>query len=202
MANSETSSGSLRLQKYVLIMVSLEMEDGVKEKRWGGPVPKMPPHWAISGTLLWGTAPAAFAPGPQWGVFSPTVVPIFTWATGPKWALAEAGFESGVGGELIIHYLSLQGISQLSNMDPPRKIPAGYYDCGDGFYNPKTRVVRDYKNHFLRNAGMLILTPCGTCSLFSHPHAGLCIHVHWMRKKILPIKDKHWSSECFTNWKS
>ncbi|KAK1334194.1 hypothetical protein QTO34_005194 [Cnephaeus nilssonii] len=71
----------------------------------------------------------------------------------------------------ICHGLKPTGISQLSNMDPPRKIPAGYYDCGDGFYNPKTRVVRDYKNHFLRNAGMFILTPCGTCSLFSHPHA-------------------------------
>uniref|UniRef100_A0A8B9CWY7 MORN repeat-containing protein 5 n=1 Tax=Anser brachyrhynchus TaxID=132585 RepID=A0A8B9CWY7_9AVES len=45
------------------------------------------------------------------------------------------------------------GISQLTNLDPPRKIPAGCYDCGDGFYNPETRIVIDYKLRFLRNAG-------------------------------------------------
>ncbi|XP_074067751.1 MORN repeat-containing protein 5 isoform X2 [Macrotis lagotis] len=44
------------------------------------------------------------------------------------------------------------GISQLTNMDPPRKIPQGYYDCGDGFYDPEARVIRDYKKRFLRNA--------------------------------------------------
>lgn len=44
------------------------------------------------------------------------------------------------------------GISQLTNLDPPRKIPAGCYDCGDGFYNPETRIVIDYKLRFLRNA--------------------------------------------------
>ncbi|XP_012313320.2 MORN repeat-containing protein 5 isoform X1 [Aotus nancymaae] len=44
------------------------------------------------------------------------------------------------------------GMAQLTNMDPPRKIPKGWYDCGDGFYNPVTRVVKDYRNHFLRNA--------------------------------------------------
>ncbi|KFO24134.1 MORN repeat-containing protein 5 [Fukomys damarensis] len=43
-------------------------------------------------------------------------------------------------------------ICQLTNMDPPRKIPKGCYDCGDGFYNPVTRIIRDYKSHFLRNA--------------------------------------------------
>nr|KAF6433963.1 MORN repeat containing 5 [Molossus molossus] len=31
------------------------------------------------------------------------------------------------------HGLKPTGISQLTNMDPPRKIPFGYYDCGDGF---------------------------------------------------------------------
>uniref|UniRef100_A0A8C4K2G6 MORN repeat containing 5 n=1 Tax=Dromaius novaehollandiae TaxID=8790 RepID=A0A8C4K2G6_DRONO len=46
------------------------------------------------------------------------------------------------------------GISQLTNLDPPRKIPEGCYDCGDGFYNPQTRVIIDYKFRFLRNAGM------------------------------------------------
>ncbi|CAM5103590.1 unnamed protein product [Natator depressus] len=44
------------------------------------------------------------------------------------------------------------GISQLTNLDPPRTIPTGCYDCGDGFYNPNTRVVIDYKLRFLRNA--------------------------------------------------
>ncbi|XP_053138195.1 MORN repeat-containing protein 5 [Hemicordylus capensis] len=44
------------------------------------------------------------------------------------------------------------GISQLTNLDPPRAIPKGCYDCGDGFYNPKTRVVIDYEYRFLRNA--------------------------------------------------
>ncbi|XP_064379988.1 MORN repeat-containing protein 5 [Dromaius novaehollandiae] len=46
------------------------------------------------------------------------------------------------------------GISQLTNLDPPRKIPEGCYDCGDGFYNPQTRVIIDYKFRFLRNAGL------------------------------------------------
>ncbi|XP_069729667.1 MORN repeat-containing protein 5 isoform X1 [Phaenicophaeus curvirostris] len=44
------------------------------------------------------------------------------------------------------------GTSQLTNLDPPRKIPEGCYDCGDGFYNPETRVIVDYKLRFLRNA--------------------------------------------------
>lgn len=47
------------------------------------------------------------------------------------------------------------GISQLTNLDPPRKIPEGCYDCGDGFYNPETRVIVDYEFRFLRNAGMI-----------------------------------------------
>eukprot|EP00076_Gallus_gallus_P016110 XP_015135326.1 MORN repeat-containing protein 5 isoform X3 [Gallus gallus] len=46
----------------------------------------------------------------------------------------------------------LKGISQLTNLDPPRKIPEGCYDCGDGFYNPNTRTVTDYELRFLRNA--------------------------------------------------
>uniref|UniRef100_A0A8I6GL84 MORN repeat-containing protein 5 n=2 Tax=Rattus norvegicus TaxID=10116 RepID=A0A8I6GL84_RAT len=52
----------------------------------------------------------------------------------------------------ICYGLKPSGISQLTNMDPPRKIPPGYYDCGDGFYNPMTRVIKDYRNRFLRNA--------------------------------------------------
>ena len=45
------------------------------------------------------------------------------------------------------------GRSQLTNRVPPRDIPEGCYDCGDGFYDPKSRVVVDYNKKFLRNAG-------------------------------------------------
>eukprot|EP00069_Balaena_mysticetus_P004493 bmy_04589T0 len=41
----------------------------------------------------------------------------------------------------ICYGLKPAGISQLTNMDPPRKIPPGCYDCGDGFYNPTTRIT-------------------------------------------------------------
>ncbi|KAJ7986913.1 hypothetical protein DPEC_G00333320 [Dallia pectoralis] len=44
------------------------------------------------------------------------------------------------------------GVSQLTNLDPPRVIPDGCYDCGDGFYDPYTRVITDYEQHFLRTA--------------------------------------------------
>ncbi|XP_043914649.1 MORN repeat-containing protein 5 [Protopterus annectens] len=50
------------------------------------------------------------------------------------------------------HGLKPAGRSQLTDLDPPRKIPQGYYDCGDGFYDPKTRIVSDYNHKFLRNA--------------------------------------------------
>ncbi|XP_062930255.1 MORN repeat-containing protein 5 isoform X2 [Mobula hypostoma] len=52
----------------------------------------------------------------------------------------------------ICNGLKPAGRSQLTNRDPPRTIPAGCYDCGDGFYNPKTRVITDYNGEFLRNA--------------------------------------------------
>nr|XP_017528546.2 MORN repeat-containing protein 5 isoform X1 [Manis javanica] len=52
----------------------------------------------------------------------------------------------------ICYGLKPAGISQLTNIDPPRKVPNGHYDCGDGFYNPLTRVIMDYRNRFLRNA--------------------------------------------------
>ncbi|CAL1543526.1 unnamed protein product [Lymnaea stagnalis] len=44
------------------------------------------------------------------------------------------------------------GHESLVNNEPRHEIPQGYYDCGDGFYNPKTRVVVDYNLKFLRNA--------------------------------------------------
>ena len=48
------------------------------------------------------------------------------------------------------------GRSQLTNQVPPRAIPSNSYDCGDGFYNPETRIVCDYIGEFLRNAGKFI----------------------------------------------
>ncbi|CAL8321331.1 unnamed protein product [Lota lota] len=44
------------------------------------------------------------------------------------------------------------GESQLTDLDPPRVIPEGCYDCGDGFYDPSTRVVTTYTGRFLRRA--------------------------------------------------
>ncbi|KAF4082700.1 hypothetical protein AMELA_G00154530 [Ameiurus melas] len=44
------------------------------------------------------------------------------------------------------------GESQLTNGDPPPVIPDGCYDCGDGFYDPNSRVVTAYTGGFLRNA--------------------------------------------------
>ncbi len=38
---------------------------------------------------------------------------------------------------------------------PSKNIPNECYDCGDGFYNPETRIVNDYNGKFLRNAGKL-----------------------------------------------
>ena len=46
-----------------------------------------------------------------------------------------------------------QGRSQLTNNVPPKPIPSNSYDCGDGVYNPETRVINDYSGKFLRNAG-------------------------------------------------
>lgn len=57
---------------------------------------------------------------------------------------------------LLIHYIVLNllsGRSQLTDRIPPRDIPEGCYDTGDGFYNPSTRIIIDYNLKFLRNAG-------------------------------------------------
>nr|XP_041575546.1 MORN repeat-containing protein 5 isoform X2 [Taeniopygia guttata] len=51
------------------------------------------------------------------------------------------------------------GIAQLTNLDPPKIIPKGCYDFADGFYNPKTRVIVDYKRRFLKNAEIGLLAP-------------------------------------------
>ncbi|CAB1318119.1 unnamed protein product, partial [Coregonus sp. 'balchen'] len=45
-----------------------------------------------------------------------------------------------------------KGESQLTDLGSLRVIPDGCYDCGDGFYDPNTRVITNYEHHFLRNA--------------------------------------------------
>ncbi|XP_053733944.1 MORN repeat-containing protein 5 isoform X4 [Synchiropus splendidus] len=52
------------------------------------------------------------------------------------------------------------GKSQLTDLHPPRVIPDGCYDCGDGFYDPLTRVITSYSGGFLRNAGKNPLFIC------------------------------------------
>ncbi|CAL9683760.1 unnamed protein product [Knipowitschia caucasica] len=51
------------------------------------------------------------------------------------------------------HRLRPAGESQLTDHHPPRIIPDACYDCGNGFYNPSTRVVTSYEGRFLRNTG-------------------------------------------------
>ncbi|XP_034752648.1 MORN repeat-containing protein 5 isoform X1 [Etheostoma cragini] len=48
------------------------------------------------------------------------------------------------------------GESQLTDLHPPRLIPDGCYDCGDGFYDPNSRVVTSHTGRFLRNAGTFV----------------------------------------------
>jgi hypothetical protein len=52
----------------------------------------------------------------------------------------------------ICNGLKPAGRSQLTN-NPPNKIPENTYDCGDGYYDPGTRIVTGYSGKFLRNAG-------------------------------------------------
>lgn len=49
------------------------------------------------------------------------------------------------------------GRSQLKDNEPPQSIPEHCYDVGDGIYDPKTRIVTDYHDDFLRNAGQFDL---------------------------------------------
>ena len=63
-------------------------------------------------------------------------------------------------------------------MDPPRKIPLGYYDCGDGFYNPVTRVIKDYRNRFLRNAGRCGANSSDTLYLSLQEWLHKSVHMH------------------------
>ena len=52
---------------------------------------------------------------------------------------------------LPVYYI---GRTQMTDRIPPPTIPLGWYDCGDGIYNPEKRVVYTYNNAFLRNADM------------------------------------------------
>ncbi|KAK6315628.1 hypothetical protein J4Q44_G00131520 [Coregonus suidteri] len=51
------------------------------------------------------------------------------------------------------------GESQLTDLGSLRVIPDGCYDCGDGFYDPNTRVITNYEHHFLRNAAKVASPP-------------------------------------------
>ncbi len=52
----------------------------------------------------------------------------------------------------ICHGIKPAGRTQLTDAKDPAEIPLGWYNCGDGLYNPKNRVVYTYDNRFLRNA--------------------------------------------------
>ncbi|TGZ58188.1 hypothetical protein CRM22_009695 [Opisthorchis felineus] len=51
----------------------------------------------------------------------------------------------------ICNGLKPAGRSQLVNNEPPRQIPEGCYDTGDGFYDPIKRIVVSHEGKFLRN---------------------------------------------------
>ena len=40
----------------------------------------------------------------------------------------------------------------MTDLDPPRAVPEGLYDAGDGFYDAEKKIVFDYEMKFLRNA--------------------------------------------------
>jgi hypothetical protein len=60
----------------------------------------------------------------------------------------------------ICNGLKPAGRSQLTNNVPPREVPSNCYDCGDGFYNPESRIVNNYQGKFLRNAGKCLNSFC------------------------------------------
>ena len=55
------------------------------------------------------------------------------------------------------------GRTQLVDKEPHKDIPFGWYDVGDGLYNPDSRVVYTYTNKFLRNAGAYVHTYVHMC---------------------------------------
>ncbi|KAM9841692.1 MORN repeat-containing protein 5 [Aulostomus maculatus] len=79
----------------------------------------------------------------------------FTFADGLQFEETDWGYCNGVNRLFyseICNGLRPAGESQLTNLHPPRVIPDGCFDCGDGFYDPTTRVVTSYTGRFLRNA--------------------------------------------------
>ena len=42
--------------------------------------------------------------------------------------------------------LSPEGLPNQTADLPTREIPYGYYDTGDGFYDPKTKVIYKYED--------------------------------------------------------
>lgn len=77
---------------------------------------------------------------------------------------------------------AVSGESQLTDRHPPLVIPAGCYDCGDGFYDPITRVVTTYDGDFLRNAGK-VKSPKVTRSW----HEPICLWTFEMMQHLIPI---------------
>ncbi|XP_026319118.1 MORN repeat-containing protein 5-like [Hyposmocoma kahamanoa] len=45
-----------------------------------------------------------------------------------------------------VHKLQPAGMTFLSADGPPREIPEGFYDCSDGFFDPKSNTVYDYND--------------------------------------------------------
>ena len=55
---------------------------------------------------------------------------------------------------LLLKVCMYLGCTQARNSDEESMIPLGWYDTGDGYYNPENHVIYTYKdNQFLRNAG-------------------------------------------------
>ncbi|CAI8022827.1 MORN repeat-containing protein 5 [Geodia barretti] len=52
----------------------------------------------------------------------------------------------------ICHGIKPAGRTQLTDRRPEVEIPLGWYDCGDGLYNPQNRMVYSHNMTFLRNA--------------------------------------------------
>ncbi|XP_062870449.1 MORN repeat-containing protein 5 isoform X2 [Trichomycterus rosablanca] len=79
----------------------------------------------------------------------------FTFADGLKYEETDWDYCNGFDRRFYserCHGLKPAGESQLTNKDPAPVIPDDCCDCGDGFYNPKNRVVTGYAGNFLRTA--------------------------------------------------
>ena len=65
------------------------------------------------------------------------------------------------------------GRTQLTDTEPAKEIPLGWYDCGDGLYNPQNRVVYTYAMKFLRNAGQQFSLISSAKPIKDTKHAGI-----------------------------